>query len=649
MLKRYMLCIVALVAFCTRAATEKVDGIIWIYTVLDGEASLSHYSPYGNTEWCSGAITIPSTLGGCPVTSIGFKEFILCPLTSVIIPDSVVGIGGSAFQGCSTLIDVVIRNGKTCIESGGFSMCSSLKNFDAPNGVASIGSAAFKVCKNLKNIKFSDHARFIGEHAFSGCESIEWITIPNSVTNIGEHAFSACVSLKGVTISDNIASIEDSTFFACHSLESVIIPSRVRSIEHYAFKDCKSLRNVSIPNCVTNFDVSAFDGCHSSLYDTSSIPGVRMVDRWVIKRESGLPANLQLEGIQGIAGGVFSGCTSLTKVTIQPGATCIGGSAFSNCSSLKSITIPDSITYIGKSAFFNCSSLTGVKIPSAITRIEDNAFYYCSSLTSVTIPDSVTSIGREAFWGCRSLESVTIPDSVKSIGRNAFHGVRYARVPLSLKSQVEENSVFTDYVYRDVDGKYTEIQVIVDYYDESSVFPEISKDSEIKAAFEGAADTNLTANITNVAEYAAYREWALGLKDTTEAEVKQSPYSWVSYALDTDKLISSPPKDGDFKIDDFKLKHNVTEDGSIEFELCASVDEIKIGDGATKDNLNKIFKIWGAETLEGLRNKETRQEVEASTAEPSDGGVKFKFIRTLKDALTPQEYHFVQVVLGFMG
>ena len=92
-----------------------------------------------------------------------------------------------------------------------------------------------------------------------------------------------------------------------------------------------------------------------------------------------------------------------------------------------------------------------------------------------------------------------------------------------------------------------------------------------------------------------------------------------------DKLISSNPKEEDLKNNDFKPAHNVAEDGAIEFELCASIDEIKIGDGATKDNLNKIFKIWGAETLEGLMNKETRQEVEPLTAEPSEGKVKFKY------------------------
>ena len=93
---------------------------------------------------------------------------------------------------------------------------------------------------------------------------------------------------------------------------------------------------------------------------------------------------------------------------------------FSGCSSLTSVTIPDSVTSIGGYAFFGCSSLTSVTIGNGVTSIGDYAFSGCSSLTSVTIGNSVTSIGNYAFENCSSLTSVTIPDSVTSIGDYAF-------------------------------------------------------------------------------------------------------------------------------------------------------------------------------------------------------------------------------------
>ena len=100
--------------------------------------------------------------------------------------------------------------------------------------------------------------------------------------------------------------------------------------------------------------------------------------------------------------------------------TSIGRYAFSGCTSLTSITIPDSVTSIGDSAFYSCESLTSITIPDSVTSIVEFAFDCCTSLTSITIPDSVTNIGYGAFRNCTSLTSITIPDSVTSIGESAF-------------------------------------------------------------------------------------------------------------------------------------------------------------------------------------------------------------------------------------
>ncbi|MBR2875849.1 MAG: leucine-rich repeat domain-containing protein, partial [Clostridia bacterium] len=152
----------------------------------------------------------------------------------------------------------------------------------------------------------------------------------------------------------------------------------------------------------------------------------------------------------------FSGCASLTSITIPDSVTSIDDYVFEECTSLTSITIPDSITSIGWEAFSCCTSLSSVyitdiaswcnidfgydanplfngadlylngelvtelTIPESVTEIKGYVFWGCDSLTSVTIPDSVTSIGNSAFEGCSSLTSITIPDGVTSIGWYAF-------------------------------------------------------------------------------------------------------------------------------------------------------------------------------------------------------------------------------------
>ena len=116
----------------------------------------------------------------------------------------------------------------------------------------------------------------------------------------------------------------------------------------------------------------------------------------------------------------FSGCSSLTSITIPNSVTSIGQHAFHNCTGLTSITIGNSVTSIEFCAFSGCSSLTSIEIPNSVTSIGGDAFSGCSSLTSITIPNSVTSIGLGAFRDCSSLTSVTIPNSVTSIGDKAF-------------------------------------------------------------------------------------------------------------------------------------------------------------------------------------------------------------------------------------
>ena len=120
----------------------------------------------------------------------------------------------------------------------------------------------------------------------------------------------------------------------------------------------------------------------------------------------------------------ITGVTDKTrdKYYIPEYVTRIGDSAFSGCSSLTSITIPDSVTSIGGSAFSGCSSLTSITIPDGVASIGDSAFLGCSSLTSITIRNGVTSIGDHAFSGCSGLTSITIGNGVTSIGDYAFAG-----------------------------------------------------------------------------------------------------------------------------------------------------------------------------------------------------------------------------------
>ena len=116
----------------------------------------------------------------------------------------------------------------------------------------------------------------------------------------------------------------------------------------------------------------------------------------------------------------FSGCTSLSSVTIPNSVTTIGKEAFA-MANLTSVTIPDSVTNIDNYIFGNCRLLKSAIIGSGITVISNYTFSVCTSLSSVTIPDSVTTIGMWAFNNCSGMTSITIPNSVTSINFAAFY------------------------------------------------------------------------------------------------------------------------------------------------------------------------------------------------------------------------------------
>ena len=138
-------CGAVLAALSLHAETETVGDYTWTYHINGDTAEI--YNSYYNAAISpkpNGAVTIPSTLGGKPVTSIGSSAFRSCSsLTSVTIPDSVTSIGNGAFSGCSSLTSVTIGNGVKDIGSNLFSGSKHLSEVTVVDSVGRIGGSAF--------------------------------------------------------------------------------------------------------------------------------------------------------------------------------------------------------------------------------------------------------------------------------------------------------------------------------------------------------------------------------------------------------------------------------------------------------------------------------------------------------------------------
>ena len=362
------------------------DGKVVLKTGTKSIAGSAFYEQENLTE-----IIIPDS-----VVNIGKSAFLGCGLTKVLIPSSVTSIGEYAFLGCS-LTDVTIPESVTNI--GGYAFHSTKWLHNQPDGVVYVGNNAYTykglMPRNTK-ISLKTGTKSICGNAFYHCENLISITIPYGAKTIGKSAFEGCANLTSVDIPDSVAYIDDNAFANCSNLANLTIPDNIINIGENAFTECKSLAQVIIPNGIKTVKNSAFSGCNS--VKSITIPN----------------------SVINLGDSAFAKCSSLLEVTIPDSVTGIGDETFSECKSLTRAIIPNSVISIGKGAFAKCSSLNEIIIPDSVTKMNEEVLSECTSLKRIIIPESITDIADRACYGCYSLKEVTIPNSVRNIGEKAF-------------------------------------------------------------------------------------------------------------------------------------------------------------------------------------------------------------------------------------
>ncbi len=165
----------------TRSSTEYTDGDS--YTVENGEATIEDVD-----RDISGDITIPSMLGGYPVTSIGSSAFNGCDgLTSITIPNSVTDIGERAFANCDNLSSITLGNNVEYIGDE-FINGTKISSLFVPKSLASMSKSLEDNLK-LKTVVFEEGTKQIGHNVFTD-SSVENAFIPPSVEYIYTSALS---------------------------------------------------------------------------------------------------------------------------------------------------------------------------------------------------------------------------------------------------------------------------------------------------------------------------------------------------------------------------------------------------------------------------------------------------------------------------
>ena len=90
---------------------------------------------------------------------------------------------------------IEIENTVTKIRNNAFWDCDKLTSIILPDSVLEIGSSAFDSCSGLLEVKLGKNTTKIGTYAFRNCDKLTSIVIPDSVLEMGSSAFYSCSGL----------------------------------------------------------------------------------------------------------------------------------------------------------------------------------------------------------------------------------------------------------------------------------------------------------------------------------------------------------------------------------------------------------------------------------------------------------------------
>ena len=432
------LCLVfALLPFGAEAASETVRKGTLTYRIENGEATLTDCETYE-----SGALTVPDTVNGCPVTAIGSYAFNGCKkLTEIFLPSTVTSIGDSAFSFCEALTGFEFPESVTSVGDGAFSYCKSLTAITIPEGAVSLGKELFEKCGSLRSVSLPSALIELGDRFFYGCDALEYVALPQSLTRIGDSAFYECAALTAVTLPEGVQSIGnsafyksalteitipgsvttigDNAFYSCDALRSVTVSEGVTAVGESAFAYCDALRTVTLPASVTSLGRSAFhsDSLTDLYYGGSYQDWTRLsagVSDLLGKQttvhcaDDDSPLTWEIvDGTAKITGcdKSFSGALEIPETLGGCPVTEIGEKAFRGCAGITSVTIPGCVKTVGVSAFSGCSKLTALTLEEGVETIYAGAFENCD-VRCLRLPATLAMLGRGAFSGNRNLPYV---------------------------------------------------------------------------------------------------------------------------------------------------------------------------------------------------------------------------------------------------
>jgi hypothetical protein len=139
------------------------------YTNNNGAITITGYTGPG------GSVTIPGTIDGLPVTSVGAGAFAYgTNLTAATIGNTVTNIGSYAFAYCTNLTSITIGNGVTGVGDGAFYNCTNLTTILFQGNAPGLGSGVFDDDNDARVYYLPGTTGWSA--TFGGCPTVPWET-----------------------------------------------------------------------------------------------------------------------------------------------------------------------------------------------------------------------------------------------------------------------------------------------------------------------------------------------------------------------------------------------------------------------------------------------------------------------------------------
>ena len=321
------------------------------------------------------SFTVPKTINGIEVTTIGIQVFKNSEVTEVILPDTVKTIGPSAFENCKNLRTIYAMNVES-IGNRAFYNCESLRNPFFAN-IKKIGSYSFYNTGSKENLIYGRTFRLylknlteIPEGAFM-YSAISGVNL-GKISSIGKNAFSECNSLTNI-YAEYISYLPDGAFKGLNSLISVHIDD-LSYIPSSAFSTCENLLVVAVPKAEL-INSSAFENCSSLM-------------------------SVNLPAAEIIYANAFNGCTSLTELNL-PSMTGFNESVYT--AQNPNIMLPP-----------NLETFRAEKMQRTVR----DMFSQCKNIKNIFL-NNVTDIKEFTFRGCHNIFFLNI-ENVKHLKENSL-------------------------------------------------------------------------------------------------------------------------------------------------------------------------------------------------------------------------------------